>query len=87
MCTGIGISVLLHNWMLPDSKNTTFATAASEQLNYLLNVAPQAPNGAISQWENQVQLWADFVYMAPPFIVYYGALEEEYRCHVTVGRL
>jgi len=27
-----------------------------------------------------VQLWADFVYMAPPFIAYYGALEEEYKC-------
>jgi rhamnogalacturonyl hydrolase YesR len=68
---------LLRNWTLPDSENTTFATAASEQLDYLLNVAPRAPNGAISQRENQVQLWADFVYMAPPFIAYYGALEDE----------
>lgn len=73
----IGVSVLLRNWTLPDSENTTFATAASEQLDYLLNVAPRAPNGAISQRENQVQLWADFVYMAPPFIAYYGALEDE----------
>ena len=23
-----------------------------------------------------VQLWADFVYMAPPFIAYYGALQD-----------
>jgi rhamnogalacturonyl hydrolase YesR len=70
----------LRNWTLPDRENTTFATAASEQLNYLLNVAPRAPNGAISQRENQVQLWADFIYMAPPFIAYYGALEDEDRC-------
>jgi rhamnogalacturonyl hydrolase YesR len=44
-------------------------------LNYLLNVAPKASNGAISQRESEVQLWADFIYMAPPFIAYYGALE------------
>ena len=77
MCAGIGVSVLLRNWTLPDRENTTFATAAEEQLDYLLNVAPRAPNGAISQRESQVQLWADFVYMAPPFIAYYGALEDE----------
>jgi rhamnogalacturonyl hydrolase YesR len=28
---------------------------------------------------SQVQLWADFVYMAPPFIAYYGALECGHR--------
>ena len=29
-----------------------------------------------------MQLWADFVYMAPPFIAYYGALlEDGSRCH------
>ena len=52
-----------------------YATAAFEQLYYLLHVAPRAPNGAISHRENQTQLWADFTYMAPPFIAYYGALE------------
>ncbi|KAF8259459.1 Six-hairpin glycosidase [Lactarius quietus] len=74
----IGVSVLLRNWTLPNRENTTFATAAEEQLDYLLNVAPRAPNGAISQRESQVQLWADFIYMAPPFIAYYGALEHGY---------
>jgi len=38
-------------------------------------VAPRASNGAISHRESQVQLWSDFVYMAPPFIAYYGALK------------
>jgi rhamnogalacturonyl hydrolase YesR len=38
-------------------------------------VAPRASNGAISHRTSQVQLWADFVYMAPPFIAYYGALK------------
>lgn len=59
----------------------TFATAASEQLDFLLHVAPRAPNGAISHREDQAQLWADFVYMAPPFIAYYGALEDGPACY------
>ena len=73
--TGIGVSVLLRNWTLTNHKDTRFAKAASQQLDYLLHVAPRAPNGAISQRENQVQLWSDFIYMAPPFIAYYGALQ------------
>ncbi|KAH9059334.1 Six-hairpin glycosidase [Lactarius vividus] len=76
----IGVSVLLRNWTLHDPGNTTFATAASNQLDFLLNVAPRAPNGAISHRLSQVQLWADFVYMAPPFIAYYGALEDGPTC-------
>lgn len=32
----------------------------------------QNPEGAISHRANQAQLWADFVYMVPPFISYYG---------------
>ncbi|KAH8979938.1 Six-hairpin glycosidase-like protein [Lactarius hatsudake] len=70
-------SVLLRSWTLQDPGNTTFADAAASQLDYLLNVAPRAPNGAISHRVSQVQLWADFVYMAPPFIAYYGALLED----------
>ncbi|KAH9024526.1 Six-hairpin glycosidase-like protein [Lactarius pseudohatsudake] len=73
----IGVSVLLRSWTLQDPGNTTFADAAAGQLDYLLNVAPRAPNGAISHRDNQAQLWADFVYMAPPFIAYYGALLED----------
>ncbi|KAH9049232.1 Six-hairpin glycosidase-like protein [Lactarius deliciosus] len=73
----IGVSVLLRSWTLQDPGNTTFADAAARQLEYLLNVAPRAPNGAISHRVSQAQLWADFVYMAPPFIAYYGALLED----------
>jgi rhamnogalacturonyl hydrolase YesR len=65
---------LLRNRTRQDRQDTAFAKAASEQLYYLLHVAPRAPNGAISHRENQVQLWSDFIYMAPPFIAYYGAL-------------
>ena len=67
--------MLLRNWTLPHSKNQPYASAASDQLAYLLDVAPRAPNGAISHRASQAQLWADFVYMAPPFIAAYGALK------------
>ncbi|KAI9448536.1 Six-hairpin glycosidase-like protein [Lactarius indigo] len=76
----IGVAVLLRDRTLQDPGNTTFADAAAGQLDYLLNVAPRAPNGAISHRQSQVQLWADFVYMAPPFIAYYGALEDGPTC-------
>ncbi|KAA1465990.1 Six-hairpin glycosidase [Dentipellis sp. KUC8613] len=71
----IGSAVLLRNWTRPDLKNTSFSDAAAGQLQYLLQDAPRTPEGAISHRESQVQLWADFVYMAPPFIAYYGALQ------------
>jgi len=72
---------LLRNWTLADPTNTTYASAATEQLDYLLDDAPRAPNGAISHRERQVQLWADFLYMAPPFIAYYGALQDGPSCN------
>ncbi|EGO27253.1 glycoside hydrolase family 105 protein [Serpula lacrymans var. lacrymans S7.9] len=49
--------------------------ATNQQLDYLLNHAPRSPSGAISQRTDEVQLWSDFVYMGPPFIAYYGALQ------------
>ncbi|KAI0312476.1 glycosyl hydrolase family 88-domain-containing protein [Amylostereum chailletii] len=67
----LGSVVLLANWTYGDA---AYSSAASEQLNYLLYTAPRAPSGAISHRTDQAQLWADFMYMAPPFIAYYGAL-------------
>lgn len=71
----IGNAVLLANWTRTNASDTRFADAAKDQLDFLLNVAPRSAAGAISQRESEVQLWADFVYMAPPFIAYYGALQ------------
>jgi len=71
----LGQAVLLRNWTRRDLTDTRFSTAAGEQLGYLLGVAPRANSGAISHRNDQVQLWADFVYMAPPFIAYFGALQ------------
>ncbi|TFY74471.1 hypothetical protein EWM64_g9543, partial [Hericium alpestre] len=71
----IGNAVLFANWTNVDRWNATFADAARGQLQYLMEEAPRTAEGAISHRVDQVQLWADFVYMAPPFIAYYGALQ------------
>lgn len=34
------------------------------------NMIPRWPNGAISHRESSPQVWADFIYMAPPFVAY-----------------
>ncbi|CDO68725.1 hypothetical protein BN946_scf184652.g52 [Trametes cinnabarina] len=71
----IGVAVLLTNWTRTNRGDHEFSTAAGHQLTYLLDKAPRTSDGAISHRSEQVQLWADFVYMAPPFIAYYGALK------------
>ncbi|KAI0253048.1 glycosyl hydrolase family 88-domain-containing protein [Lactifluus subvellereus] len=73
----LGQAVLLRNWTRIDLTDTRFSTAAGGQLGYLLNVAPRSNSGAISHHEGEVQLWSDFVYMAPPFIAYFGALQND----------
>lgn len=71
----IGVAVLLANWTRPDASVTAFSKAASGQLEHLLHNVPRSPEGAISHRQDEVQLWADYVYMVPPFIAYYGALQ------------
>ncbi|TFK43267.1 Six-hairpin glycosidase-like protein [Crucibulum laeve] len=71
----IGVSVLLANWTRPDLTNTAYAQAAGDQLKYLLGSTPRSDAGAISHRASEVQLWADYVYMVPPFIAYFGALQ------------
>ncbi|KAF9512053.1 hypothetical protein BS47DRAFT_1486534 [Hydnum rufescens UP504] len=92
--TSLGVACILGNLTGADTRisNVTFASAASDQLNYLLDVAPRSPDGAISHRVSEasnspipnqhiifgfsitVQLWADFVYMVPPFLAYYGVV-------------
>ncbi|KZT41164.1 Six-hairpin glycosidase [Sistotremastrum suecicum HHB10207 ss-3] len=71
----LGVAVLLANWTRTNRSDNNFASAAGSELSYVLNVAPRAPDGAISHRSDQVQLWADFIYMAPPFIAYFGVLQ------------
>ncbi|KAI5837389.1 Six-hairpin glycosidase-like protein [Morchella snyderi] len=49
-----------------------YMDASAREITYLLNTAPRWPNGAISHREDVAELWADFVYMAPPFMAYYA---------------
>jgi len=72
----IGPAVILANWTRNDTADTRFSAAAGSQLNYVLNYSPHTDDGAISHRTEQVQLWSDFVYMVPPFIAYFGALEQ-----------
>ncbi|KAJ7484786.1 hypothetical protein B0H11DRAFT_1621349, partial [Mycena galericulata] len=53
--------------------NSTYATAAQSEIDYLLGGTPRWVNGAISQRADVAELWADFIYMAPPFIAYFAA--------------
>ncbi|KAJ7480229.1 hypothetical protein B0H11DRAFT_2025343 [Mycena galericulata] len=53
--------------------NATFAAAAQSEIDYIVGQAPRWVNGAISQRTDVAELWADFMYMAPPFIAYFAA--------------
>jgi rhamnogalacturonyl hydrolase YesR len=52
--------------------NKKYLDAASREQNYVINIAPRAWNGAISQRYNTPEVWADFIYMVPPFLAYYA---------------
>lgn len=72
----MGIAVLLANSSQGPGQatfsGTSFGAAAASELEYLLTVVPRSSEGAISHRAEQVQLWADSVYMVPPFLAYYG---------------
>lgn len=61
----LGVSALLIGQL-----DKAYAAAAQRQSDHILNKAPRYENGAISHRENEAELWADFVYMAPPFLAY-----------------
>ncbi|KAF8501212.1 Six-hairpin glycosidase-like protein [Gautieria morchelliformis] len=60
-----------HNLTVP-----SYAEAATSQLEFLLTTVPRTSDGAISHRVSQVQLWSDFIYMAPPFLAYYGVITQ-----------
>ncbi|PPR00481.1 hypothetical protein CVT24_004536 [Panaeolus cyanescens] len=59
--------------VLLGKRNATYARAAKETVDGLLNDVPRFSNGAISHRFSVAELWADFMYMAPPFLAYYAA--------------
>ncbi|WWC91904.1 uncharacterized protein L201_006853 [Kwoniella dendrophila CBS 6074] len=84
----LGIAVLLANASTNDQQvnGVGYGDAATAELNYLLYDVPRTSSGAISHRADQAQLWADSVYMVPPFLAYYGAyhnnqtlIQEAYR--------
>jgi rhamnogalacturonyl hydrolase YesR len=66
------------------SKSTTFPApdnpylfAVNRQLHDLLSTTPKYTNGAISHRDAYPSLWADFIYMVPPALAYYGIFTED----------
>ncbi|KIR39082.1 hypothetical protein I307_01801 [Cryptococcus deuterogattii 99/473] len=73
----LGVTILLANASTGNAQvnGVSYSDAAREELNYLLYDVPKTSAGAISHRADQVQLWSDSVYMVPPFLAYYGALD------------
>ncbi|KAK0189421.1 family 88 glycosyl hydrolase [Armillaria mellea] len=72
-------------WLIGKTDDA-YADGARQEIEYMLEQAPRWENGAISQRADVPELWADFIYMAPPFIAYYAAdtwnvslLQEAYK--------
>ena len=81
-CTGsssdpssLGIPALLLSHSSPDSSH--YLSAAQRQLTTLLTSTPRLDNGAISHRTAIASAWSDFVYMAPPFLAYYGVYTDD----------
>ncbi|KAI2617351.1 hypothetical protein GGR54DRAFT_203802 [Hypoxylon sp. NC1633] len=63
----LGVSAILIGQTEPD-----YLAAAGRQVDHLLNAVPRWSNGAISHRESVAELWADFIYMAPPTLAYWA---------------
>ncbi|RDB18396.1 hypothetical protein Hypma_000352 [Hypsizygus marmoreus] len=68
----LGVSAVMLGKTGRGGEAAKFAKAAGETVAYVTGKAPRAANGAISHRVDVVELWADFVYMAPPFLAYYA---------------
>ena len=63
----LGVAVLLGNWT--NAPGANWKQAANDQLGLLLYDTPRSNEGAISHRTEYAQLWSDYVYMVPPFLV------------------
>ncbi|KAF9446020.1 hypothetical protein P691DRAFT_795008 [Macrolepiota fuliginosa MF-IS2] len=68
----LGVSAVLLSDYLTGGDGAPYGAAADGEVDYIINDAPRWTNGAISHRANYAELWADFVYMAPPFLAYYA---------------
>lgn len=63
----LGVAALMAGQRYP-----LYLDAAKRQRDYLLHEAPRYINGAISHRKDVAELWADAVFMVPPFLAYYA---------------
>ncbi|KAI1388368.1 uncharacterized protein F4822DRAFT_443398 [Hypoxylon trugodes] len=68
----LGVSAILIGQTESD-----FLSAADRQVQHLLNSVPRWSNGAISHRESVAELWADFIYMAPPTLAYWAIQSDD----------
>lgn len=61
----LGVSCILIGQSIAD-----YQASAKREAVYLLEIVPRWSNGAISHRGWYAELWADFLYMAPPFLAY-----------------
>jgi rhamnogalacturonyl hydrolase YesR len=59
------------------SSDTSYLAAIQRQISHLLGTTPRLSNGAISHRTATASAWADFVYMVPPFLAYYGVYTQD----------
>jgi hypothetical protein len=52
--------------------NSSYTKAARKQKVYVMRQSPRFYNGALSQRRDVAELWADNVFMSPPFLAYYA---------------
>ncbi|KAB8342746.1 hypothetical protein FH972_022344 [Carpinus fangiana] len=63
----LGVSALLIG-----QSDGAYFDASERQKTHLLEQVPRMSNDAISQRDENLAAWADFMYMAPPFLAYYA---------------
>lgn len=68
----LGVSAILIGQTAP-----AYLDAAGRQMDHLLTAVPRWPNGAISHREAVAELWADFLYMAPPALAYWAVAKAD----------
>ncbi|KAF5343510.1 hypothetical protein D9756_011604 [Leucocoprinus leucothites] len=68
----LGVSAVLLSDYLGKDEGAPYANATAGEVEFIMDQAPRWSNGAISHRVEAPELWADFVYMAPPFLAYYA---------------
>ncbi|WAQ88861.1 hypothetical protein PtA15_10A282 [Puccinia triticina] len=69
----LGVPVIVAAATSNKERAKYFQKLADDQLDWLMHHVPTNENGAISQRNKELQYWSDYMYMAPPFLAFYGA--------------